>query len=197
MDMVGKYYFSTKKISLNGRVAERINLPANPWNLTKLLLDILVPECSLIDHVDIVYSGLVVHAHAPISSTQEAMYHSPQNRNSYANTSYKVTAWELEGTYINSSRPALMSPFTVSFIMSFWFLHHLWKNACSRTQTTGQEKHTTQLRRTHIAQLQLHSKHLGAELLVKLKFSEPTARIGYYTSFTSRNSCHNNSMIKA
>jgi len=44
---------------------------------------------------------------------------------------YRVAATKLEGTYINSSRPELMSPFTVSLIMSFWFLHHLWKNACS------------------------------------------------------------------
>jgi hypothetical protein len=28
-----------------------------------------VAQCSLIYHVDVVYSGLIMHAHAPISST--------------------------------------------------------------------------------------------------------------------------------
>jgi hypothetical protein len=79
--MVAATYFSTKEVSLNSRVTKRINLPANPWDLTKLLLDVSVPECSLIDHVDVVHGGLIMHAHAPISSTPEAMCHSQQSRN--------------------------------------------------------------------------------------------------------------------
>jgi hypothetical protein len=73
MDTVKTTYFCTKKVCLNRRVAKWINLPANPWNLTKLILDELVPERSLIDHVDVVHSGLIMHAHAPIASTAEAM----------------------------------------------------------------------------------------------------------------------------
>ena len=73
MDMVKATYFCTKKVCLNRRVAKWINLPANPWNLTKLLLDEFVPERSLINHVDVVHSGLIVHAHATIASIVEAM----------------------------------------------------------------------------------------------------------------------------
>jgi hypothetical protein len=83
MDMVTANYFCAKKVSLNCRVPKRINLPANPWDLAKLLLDVLVSKCSLIDHVNVVYSRLIMHAHATISSTPEAKCHSPQNKNNF------------------------------------------------------------------------------------------------------------------
>jgi len=81
--MVTENYFCAKKVSLNRRVPKWIILPANPWDLAKLLLDVPVPKCSLIDHVNVVYSRLIMHAQATISSTPEAICHSPQNKNNF------------------------------------------------------------------------------------------------------------------
>jgi hypothetical protein len=41
MDMVAAIYFSAKEVSLNSRVTKQINLPADPWNLTNLVLDVV------------------------------------------------------------------------------------------------------------------------------------------------------------
>jgi hypothetical protein len=41
----------TKKVSLNRRMTKRINLPTDARNLSKLVHDVTMPQCHLIDHV--------------------------------------------------------------------------------------------------------------------------------------------------
>ncbi len=59
----------TKEVGLNSRVTKGINLPTDAGGDIKLLLYISVPECCLVNHVDIVSGSLVMHTISTIAAT--------------------------------------------------------------------------------------------------------------------------------
>ncbi len=60
---------STKEVGLNSRVTKGINLPTDAGGDIKLLLYISVPECCLVNHVDIVSGSLIMHTISTIAAT--------------------------------------------------------------------------------------------------------------------------------
>jgi hypothetical protein len=65
----------TKEVGLNSRVTKGINLPTDAGGDIKLLLYISVPECCLVNHVDIVSGSLVMHTISTIDELKLPPFH--------------------------------------------------------------------------------------------------------------------------
>ena len=65
-------------------MAKGVDLPANSGGEIEFILDKPVPKSCLIDHVDVMRGGLIMHTHTPISA-----FHNQAQMNTQSNNQKK------------------------------------------------------------------------------------------------------------
>lgn len=99
-------------------MTKRINLPTNSWSHTKILFDKPMPKSCLVNHVNIMCHRFIMHAHPPISATQQRKRHHQEPTLHKMNNSLKHPIQQANSRYMKNNQKSTLD----------WDLRVSWKN---------------------------------------------------------------------